>query len=238
MKLLILLLATLTAFPAFADEFIQWHSTNLQLLRGFDYKLGNENRTIVTFEHANGWRYGDFHAFTDVIWADGDATLYSEVAPRFSFSKISGYDFSYGIIKDISLSTQIEKPEHQAVRYLYGLGVDLNIEGFKYFKTNWLLRDNQRLNGTTYQLTLAWNRPFTLAGTQWVIEGFADFAGAEGATTSHQLIVPRFLLDIGDLTGHEAGNLYAGIEWSYWHNKFGVDGVTESVPQLQVKWQF
>lgn len=45
-------------------------------------------------------------------------------------------------------------------------------------------------------------------------------------------------MDVGHASGFAENTLWAGIEWQYWHNKFGVDGVTESVPQLQMKYVF
>lgn len=30
-----------------------WSSSNIQLLRGTDYQLGEDTRTILTFEHSN-----------------------------------------------------------------------------------------------------------------------------------------------------------------------------------------
>ena len=69
-----------------------------------------------------------------------------------------------------------------------------------------------------------------------LIEGVADFAGSEGKTVAHQLIIPRFLVDAGSLIGVKNNKLWIGIEWQYWHNKFGTKGVTESVPQLQIKY--
>ncbi len=59
-----------------------------------------------------------------------------------------------------------------------------------------------------------------------------------GAMRAHQLFVLRFLLDVGEAIGQESGTFYAGVEWQYWHNKFGIDGKTESVPQVQLKWVF
>lgn len=67
------------------------------------------------------------------------------------------------------------------------------------------------------------------------MEGFSDIAGAEGNGVANTLIVPRALVNLGSLAG-QPGNLWAGIEWRYWDNKFGVDGVTENVVQLQLKW--
>ena len=53
-----------------------------------------------------------------------------------------------------------------------------------------------------------------------------------------QLTQPRLLLDVGDLVWNKQGQFFAGIEYQYWHNKFGIDGVTESTPQAQIKWVF
>jgi len=235
------LLALAFPFMAHAGEgdFIQWHSTNMQLLRGFDYELGSEERTIGTFEHAHGHRLGDFYMFVDYTWPDeGEENYYVELSPRLSLGKITGKDFSYGIIKDALISTTIEKPESQKARYLYGGAVDLNVPGFKFFKTNLYVRDEPGLD-KTYQLTLVWNRPFEIQGHKFVIEGFADLAGDAGqGKKPYQLIVPRFLMDVGHASGFAENTLWAGIEWQYWHNKFGVDGVTESVPQLQMKYVF
>lgn len=221
------------------DSFFQWHTTNVQLLRGHDYKVGSKRRTIMTVEHANGFKYGDFYMFYDQTWPESaKANYYIEPTLRFSLGKMTGTDFSYGLIKDVLISTQLEKPEGQRPRYLYGAAVDLNLPGFKFFKTNYFIRDNRNLSGNTYQVTLAWNRPFEIGGVKFLSEGFTDIAGSEGTTTSHQLFVPRFLMDVGDLADIGENKLWVGMEWQYWHNKFGIDGVTESVPQLQVKWVF
>jgi nucleoside-specific outer membrane channel protein Tsx len=242
-KYLLPLLFMTSFFPAFiqatGDDLLQWHSTNLQLLRGFDYALGSEKRVIMTFEHVSGWAFGDFYIFSDYTWPDGgDASYYVEPLLRLSLSKLTGKKVSYGIIKDVLISGQIEKPEGQNARKLLGFSVDLNLTGFKYFKSNFFVRDNPNLTGDTYQVTLAWSRAFQIGGVKLVVEGFADLAGSEGTTVSHQLIVPRFLMDLGQLTGMQENKIWLGLEWQYWHNKFGVSGVTESVPQFQFKYVF
>lgn len=234
---LCLLFASPGAQAELSEPFFQWHSSNVQLLRGSGYALGSKERTIVTVEHANGWRYGDFHFFLDQTWPDDNKPyFYFEPTLRFSLSKITGNDFSYGIVKDVLISSNIEKPKGQEIRYLGGLSVDFDLPGFKYFKSNYWVRNNQELSGSTYQITLVWNRPFKIAGADFLVEGFADFAGSEGSTVAHQLIVPRFLVDAGSLTGMQKNKLWLGVEWQYWHNKFGHKGVLESAPQLQMKW--
>jgi len=231
----------LCSLNAVANEhrFIKWHSTNIQILRGADYELGAEQRTIVTLEHANSWQYGDFFVFGDHTWPDnGDSSYYLEPTLRFSFNKLFNSRASQPLIKDVLLAIQIEKPEGQTARELVGIAVDLNVDEFTFFKTHLFARNNPDLAGDTYQITLVWNRVFKLDNTQLLLEGFADFAGSEGHTVAHQFIVPRLLIDISPFTGLAQNTLWAGIEWQYWHNKFGVNGVTESVPQLQLKYIF
>lgn len=240
-KFLPSLLLCFFSMPLLASEsdFIQWHSTNVQLLRGTDYELGSQRRTVMTLEHVNAWAYGDFFIFGDQIWSDeGSSTYYIEPTLRLSLSKIFDAKVSYGSIKDVLIAAQIEKPKNQDTRKLLGVGVDLNLPGFKFFKSNLFVRDNPNLAGSTYQVTLVWNIPFELNGTSLLLEGFTDIAGSEGTTVAHQLIVPRLLVDIGQFGGLKADKLWLGIEWQYWHNKFGIDGVTESVPQLQLKYLF
>ncbi len=234
------LLSCLCVTPAVADPFFNFTATNIQLLRGLNYEFGNPERTLITVEHANGWTYGDNYMFVDYSMPDeGKPFYYGEFSPRLSLSKMTGHDFSYGIVKDVLISTTLEKPKGLGPRYLYGGAVDLNLPGFRFFKANAYIRDDTQLDGDTWQVTLAWNKPFQFHGYDFLIEGFADFAGGEGPTkTNNQLIVPRFLADVSPAFNLPNGKLWAGIEYSYWHNKFGNDGTTESNPQLQLKWNF
>lgn len=236
---IVVMCAVCVGGSARAGEWLQWHSSNVQLLRGHDYKVGEEQRTIVTLEHANGWKYGDNFGFIDLSYPDGeDSTYYLEVSPRLSLGKMTGLDFSYGLIKDVLISTTFEKGRGQGPQYLYGGAVDLNLPGFKFFSANAYVHDSTELDGQTWQVTLAWNRPFEIGGLKFLAEGFADFQGREDTSHSNQLISPRLLLDVGDLAGIGSDRVMAGVEYQYWHNKFGIDGVTESVPQVQLKWIF
>lgn len=238
-KIIYTMLCLLVSGAANADDFIDWHTSNIQLLRGYNYELGDDTRTIITLEHANGWRYGDFYGFADITTDARNNNIYAELSPRFSLGKITGEDLSYGIVKDVLISTTFERGNDSLFRYLVGFAVDLNLPGFKFFKTNFYIRDDDSLEGNTYQSTISWNLPVEYHGRNFLFEGFADITGAEGSTrTSNQLIVPRFLVDVSKDLKLNDGTLFAGIEWQYWHNKFGIDGVTESVPQLQLKLVF
>jgi nucleoside-specific outer membrane channel protein Tsx len=230
----------LFSFPARADGFIEWQSANIQLLKGWDYEVGKQERALVTLEYANRWTYGDLFMFIDGTRDDnGDSKAFTEISPRISLSKITGHHFSYGIIKDVLISTTYEKGKRDTRAYLYGGAVDLDIPGFNFFKVNLYQRVNPNIEKETWQVTLVWKRPFSLGKYTFLAEGFADFAGDAGAAyRANQFIVPRLLVDAGNILGMENRKFWFGVEYSYWHNKFGIDGKTESLPQLQAKWVF
>lgn len=236
-KMAMALMLSCLPVMAFADV-LDWQTTNIQILRGDAYKVGESQRTITTLEHANGWSYGDTYAFVDFIYPDGQkSSYYGEISPRLSFGKI--FDASFpGVIKDVLISTTFEKARGQGPQYLYGIGVDWHAPGFKFLKTNAYVHDSTQLDGETWQVTVQYSRPFQIGDAKFVVEGFADFQGDEGTSNANQLIVPRLLLDAGDLMGFASDKLMVGVEYQYWHNKFGIEGVSESVPQLQVKWIF
>lgn len=233
------MVASLFAQPARA-EFFEYHTTNIQLLKGWGYELGPKDRAIATFEHFDRWTYGDFFMFADgTRYDEGGTNIYAEFSPRFSLSKITGEKLSYGIIKDVLISTTEEVGKRGYNAHLYGGAVDLDLPGFKVASINLYRRDNPAIDGATWQTTIVWMRPFEINGVKFVAEGFADIAGSEGTSYhANQFIVPRLLVDVGDLSGGKSDTLFAGIEYQYWHNKAGVDGKTESVPQIQLKWVF
>lgn len=219
-------------------------TTNFQYLRGNNYELGDQQRSIITVEHADGWAYGDNFFFVDVTNPDrnGNKTgtgFYAEFSPRLSLGKISGKDLSYGIFKDYLLTTTLEVPESPASKvYLYGLAVDLDLPGFAFFQVNYYVRNSLAPNvDTGSQITLAWLYPFATGNVKWVFEGFVDYAFGEDPLEDNLLMGPRLLVDLGALSG-SPNKLYGGVEYQYWDNKFGIDGVKESVAQAMVKWLF
>ncbi len=219
----------------------QWQTSNIQLLYGNGYELGDNTRSTLTFEHANGWKYGDNFFFLDVInpLKDGqDSTndLYAEFSPRLSISKISGKDLSFAFVKDVLLAGTLEMGIYSH-NYLYGVGFSLDLPKFAFADINIYVRDNPNESGQTYQITPVWALPFTVGSAKMLFEGFADIAGSEGTTEFNIDFQPRLLLDVGNFWG-ASDSLWAGVEYIYWHNKFGIDGVDESLPQAMVKWVF
>ncbi|MDA0781906.1 MAG: DUF5020 family protein [Rickettsiales bacterium] len=228
-------LICLTSNIAYADN---WQSNSITFSHGGNYQLGDQDREIITFEHANGWEYGDTFFFTDISFLENSSTkVYGELHPRISLGKVLDKQLDYGIINDVLIATQLEFGSDNIRVYLYGLGTNVKIPGFSYFMLNGYVRDNENLSGSTYQISAVWDYRFPIGNRKMTINGFADWAGGEDNLEENLTIVPQFLLDIGDVW-NKPNRLYGGLEYQYWHNKFGVNGIEEHAPQAIVKFIF
>ncbi|MDY6919520.1 MAG: outer membrane protein OmpK [Pseudomonadota bacterium] len=228
----------------------QWSSTNVQYLYGDSYAAiyFNEDRgrldseevsgSVITVEHVNGWKYGDNFFFVDMTNGDRSkdqlATAnYAELSPRLSFSKMTGADFSFGLIKDVLITTTLEVGNGFHTN-LYGLAVDLELPGVPVFQINYYVR-NEAGTETGSQVTLVWLAPFSLGDLDFTFEGFLDYAYDLDPSEDNLLTAPRLLVDVGKTWG-APGVLQFGVEYQVWRNKFGIDGIDEDVAQAMLKW--
>ena len=219
----------------------QWNSTNIQILRGNGFELGADSRTIFTLENALGWKYGDSFFFIDVTdpFDAKDSSLYAEFSPRLSLGAITGKDMSFGIVKDIMISSTLESGE--GVRgFLLGFALPLDLPGFKFADINFYARSSDRSfvndqTDTGAQITLVWNRPFTIGSAQLTFDGFFDYAFSEGGGSvpieDNIITAPRLMFGLGE-------QLQVGLEYQIWRNKFGIDGVDEDAVQGVVEFIF
>ncbi|PKD41619.1 ion channel protein Tsx [Methylomonas sp. Kb3] len=240
------------AQPCPAD-FMQWSNSEIQYLHGGNYQepfnANDVSQSIITVTHAHGWAYGRNFFFMDTLFTESGQTaqtnLYGEAYSTFSLGKVIGLDLSYGIFKDFGVTAGVNLGEnmnssHSGFRaWLYGVTVDFDLPGFDYFNIDFL---RQRVTetadiGTSWQITPVWKLPFEIAGTKWSFEGFADFIGHNHTAARQALAQPQLRLDIGNLWG-DSDHLYIGIEYQYWHNKYGIRGLQDSVPQALVLWKF
>ncbi len=235
MVLALMVAGSCTAFAA------QWSSTAVSFLYGSGYELtSEEDASIMTLEHASGWAYGDNFFFFDVFQPIDDGTgIYGEWHPRLSFGKMFGKDMSFGPIKDVLIATEVNMSNDWRA-LLYGIGFDLNIPHFNFFSINFMIRDSQGAfttpDETTFQISPAWNVPFDIGSMKWSFGGFLDYYGAEGDGDAEMLAQPQLLLDVGNFSD-KPGNLYVGIEYQYFMNKYGSD-IDESLVQFMGKWVF
>lgn len=250
------LLCVISVWAAHVDA-MEWSATELQGLYGtaFQEPFNNQDvaKGLVTLAHAGGYSWGSSFAFVDYLRSDADDAhadeFYGEIYLYPSLSRWSGRALSAGPIRDVSLTLGInygDKSNGANPRvFLPGLTVHFAVPGFSFLDlglTGYL--DRGRFNGAattcnadTWQLTPSWKHPFKLAGRDFSFSGFVDVIGAHGACARQVLSQPQLRMEIGDWFGRP-GKVQVGVEYQYWRNKFGIDGLHEHFPQALLAWGF
>lgn len=245
-----LLLALLTAQPAVADDMIQWWDISATALYGDDYDLApSDQQTTITIETAGGWKYGDWFAFQDFTFFNGnnggkDSTTYGEISPRFSASKISGKTVGAGALTDVSLALTFEEGEGPVKSFLYGVGLDFKIPYFSYFQLNTYRRDAISSGNMSdgWQLTPVFRMDFPVGHSNIVLDGFIDWVFSADHTGYEENFHfnPQVKYDLGAaiMGDHKKNKLFVGIEYDYWKNKYGVKGIDQNTYSVIAKYHF
>ena len=243
------ILATATTTTAQAGA----HS--ITALHGEDFKLGAETRDILTYEYGNGGAWGDVFLFIDYVDDKNGHDWYGEISPRYRLVNIDQEQKNPFDLLAVYIAGNFERGHNDRPNAaittveanLLGLGVDIQMPGFRFFKLNayyrdtrskWRATDEEARAGSTYQITASFAAPFQWAEQAFLIDGFVDYAGKEGAAQDWLLSAIQCKWDIGKTTFKQAHRVYVGIEQQIWHNKLGVDGVDENVTQLLLKVHF
>lgn len=204
---LALLGTTIAASPVMAAD---WSTTEVHLQYG-DLKRafqggGSESETggttILTLQHASGWKYGDNFFFidylnfgsTDADRAAGDSggtELYGEWYPNFSMSKIFGKSVGGWFIEDIGVLAGLNfAAEVDALYYLPGVRLSLDIPGFAFanLDVTAYIQDSASHSGEisvreddSWMVDFNWAFPFTIGKTKWSLEGHVEYI--EGVDT-------------------------------------------------------
>lgn len=228
-----------------AEKFFS--SSSISILHSAEYEevgRDEQERTYFTFENVTAHDWGGTFFFVDAYQGHGSAQnqdeVYGEFSPTLSLSWLSGWDLSAGPLRDISLAHTYEfGGETDVNNYLNGLSFAWDVPGFQYFNTAFYYVDNSEINDDL-QLTLTWGAPFEVGPARFLFDGFLDWSTDESDHKSERNFTPQFKLDIGHFYGNP-GVLYAGIEYAYWHNKFGLSDDlmdTESSVSALVKFRF
>ncbi|MBN2894593.1 MAG: hypothetical protein JXK05_01690 [Campylobacterales bacterium] len=228
-----------------------FESSNIQLLYSqgfkgdsFAYDTRDGAKTTLTFEHFRTFEAGDLFMFVD--YADGTHcffeegecaaprarnSVYSEISPRISLSKLSRSDLVFGPFKDLYLAAQYNAG-HDFTAYMAGIGTDLDLPGFAFCSLNLYHRSFSAPIewDSTYQLSLAYaSQPF------WglTLEGFVDLTGFD--RTAHTQLLYT-LEPLG------AKGLFLGGEWIHYRFDKRFEGfrIQESTDVLQAmaKYRF
>jgi len=229
-KLAALSCAFAAALPAASLAETLFSDTSLSLLYGSEYEVGEEDRIVATLEHVSAHNWGDLFFFVDRLHhkssdnAQSIKETYGEVSPRLSLSYLTGANLSAGPIKDVYLAATYEfnAANYEGAdfsNYLYGFGLDWDVPGFNYVQTQFYYANNE-LQDDDLQFTLVWGLPFSLGSNLFLFDGFIDWSSAESHASDFHFN-PQLKLDVGNYFNNP-GKVYAGIEYSYWRNKFGL----------------
>ncbi|SIS40120.1 DUF5020 family protein [Neptunomonas antarctica] len=227
------------ALSSGAQAELYWQDFSLSYLNGKNYQAGDDHRQVLTVEHASGQSWGDTYFFMDRLRSsDGSNETYYELSPRLGIGAVTGNDLSFGPVKDIYIATTMEggSAGNGFNNYLYGLGVSLDIPGFKYANVN-IYKANNDSGVNDEQLTLTWGYPFSLGSAEFLYDGFLDWTSAGSGKASEMNFTSQLKYDLGKSLGLKS-RLYVGMEYAYWSNKFGVAALDERNPALLVKYHF
>jgi nucleoside-specific outer membrane channel protein Tsx len=209
--------------------------------------LENDNVNVITFEHVSGHNWGDTFFFIDRTTASSDAThgefhsTYGELSPRLSLSYLSDEKLTFGPIKDLFIASTWEHNTgnndgsgSSFNNYLVGIGAAWDINGFAFVNSNLYHVSNDDIDNDI-QLTLSWGYPFTIGEQSFMFDGFFDWSSAVADHSAEFHLNPQLKWDLSH-NFSKRKFIEVGIEYSYWHNKFGIGGLdNESVVSLLVK---
>lgn len=246
MKSGLLALAAISMAPtAHAEKFFS--DSSVSLLYSDQYEtFGNQTRTdtYVTFENVTAHDWGGTFLFVDRNQgrgtADDDDDLYGEFSPTLSLSWLSDVELGRGILKDVSLAGTYEfGGGTDATNVLTGLSFAWDVPGTVYLNSAFYYVNNSEISDD-WQVTLTWGAPFELGASRFLFDGYIDYSSAASDHKADFHFNPQLKWDLGHYSGNP-GVLYAGIEYSYWHNKYGIGEElidTESAVSALVKFHF
>lgn len=158
---------------------------------------------------------------------------FGKISPKFKIAQ-----FNDGLIKQVNLAGVYEFSSNSKGfgqdNYWVGVGADLNlpVPGMKYASAtlyhafNETKPDDQKIT-----LTSAWERD------NFLIDGYVDFSFNNDDIENNIHFNPQIKYNIQPMLGID-NRLEVGVEYDYWKNKFGIDGVNQNAVAALVKYHF
>jgi len=253
-----LLVLGLIAGSQFANA-ADWSTTQVDLQigdlisPGFGFRPETEHSTtIITFQHASGYKYGDNFFFVDFL-DSGDPSgfnnkdWYGEWYTNFSYNKIYGKEFK-GAIRDVGLTLGVNyAADANVVKYIPAIRLDWNIPGFNFFNTmlGLYIDDSDGVIGgppgsapaedDSWIIDASWGANFG-KDKKWSFAGHIEYI--DSRTNEFGGKVESWVLAQPQIRYHFNDALAAGIEYQYWMNKLGDKEADESAVQLLLTYTF
>lgn len=232
----------------------EWAANEVQLQYGnLDNPFAGTDSptTIVTLQHASGWKYGDNFFFIDFIDdsdKDGfnDTDYYGEFYANLSIGKLTGKDISTGALKDAGIILGVNAAgDANTLKYLPGLRLSWDVSGFTFLNTDITayIDDSDVARAIeeedSFMIDVNFARPFDIGDQSFSFEGHAEYIGARdmanvpGESKAWFMAQPQLRWDAGKTLFGKGNTLFLGTEYQYWKNKLGTDD-EESVLQALV----
>ena len=243
------------ASSALAQDNQRFTTSNLQVKYGNFQEPGIDEdvpKNDFTFENTSAGRGWSSYLFVDVLrsWSEADANakeVYGEWYPSLSLRTIAGRQPSTGVLRDVKLTvglnTGVRSTGPSPFVVLPGVTVDLNVPGFAFFSVGaFVYIDRGRFQGqptdctaATYQITPSWSLPFRAGAARLKVDGFVDVIGEHANCAAMVLTQPRLALDLSAFW-EKPGRVFVGVDYLYWHNKYGIAGLTDKTFLPVVVW--
>ena len=253
----LLLAGSLVLSPAARS--LEWQTNEIQYQYGkLDVPTfaggGDEYVSIVTLQHASGWKYGDNFAFVDFSnGSEQGHDIYGEAYANFSIGKISGKDLSVGIIRDFGVIMGYNWGKEAKVRkFLPGVRTALDVPGFTFvnFDVMAYIDNNSGASAggapkedDSYIVDVSWAAPWSWGEHSFSFEGHMEYVGSRDnefgeKVEGHFLAQPQLRYDLGQTLWNKADTLFVGVEFQYWDNKLGDKDTDERATQLLAVYRF
>ena len=188
-----------------------WSKTEIQLQAFGELERvgtgGTADTTIITFQHAGGWEYGDNFFFVDhsrhsvnnnaSFSVEDSSEFYGEWYSNFSLGAITGNKVAFGPVKDIGIVAGFNfAPEVDSTWILPGVRFSLDLPGFAFAKidvTGFIHQGGGSASSpvftvvdedSSFMIDFSWAYPFKMGSTSWTIEGHLEYINGRTQTNN------------------------------------------------------
>lgn len=254
----------------------QAFAVSVSLLKGDNFRddLGyREDKVTLTIENFSVWEYGTVFFYYDITepttddgnkFNDNENKAYSSqffggISPTFSLTKMTGKEFKYGILQDVSIRLELENGSgngnNNFRNYFYGLQYDLTVPGFDFLSLNTVIRDNPNSRGVGFQIGGFWQVSWDYGRwSRFKFTGFFATSPWDGDIDPeleddsnpfspskrgvYLTTQPQLLYDLGYGLWGKQDRLEIGFEYAYFINRFQLKEKDEKVLQYMTKVTF
>ncbi len=218
-----------------------------------DGKASNIGKNVITFTHADGYKYGTNFFNVDALLSNskdpanggtsGAQEFYAMYRHNLSLNAVSGTKtFAFGPVRDVSIAAGFDvntkNTTFAPAKRMLVIGPNFQFDVPGFWNVALLYHYEHNYNGIvgkpvqfrgTAMLESAWKIPFEFAGVPMSFEGFSSVIGPKGkdgfgeSTKTEILFHPKLMFDVSRMVGLGKGVLLAGVGWEYWYNKYGTD---------------